>query len=219
MCRAREIPYIVDACQSVGQMPVDPEAIGCDFLSATSRKFLRGPRGVGFLWVSDHALDTGLAPLYLDMRGADWIDEDLYQPAPDARRFESWEFAWALVLGAGVAARYAEGIGLEAIRDRVRLLASWLRAELERVPGVRILDVGSELAAIVSVSVEGPEPEELVLALRERGINTSAQTRVQAVLDFDDKGVQGALRISPHYFNTDEELAAVVGALNELAGR
>jgi selenocysteine lyase/cysteine desulfurase len=216
MCRAREIPYLVDACQSVGQMPVDPEAIGCDFLAATSRKFLRGPRGAGFLWVSDRALDAGLAPLFLDMRGADWIDGDLYQPAPDARRFETWEFAWALVLGTGAAAEYAERIGLEAIRDRVRSLAAKLRADLAAVPGVRVLDHGAELAAIVTASVDGWEPHDLSVALRARGINTSSQSRIHAVLDYDDKGVDGALRMSPHYFNTAEDLDALVGALEEL---
>ncbi len=143
MCRARDILYLVDACQSVGQMPVEPAAMGCDFLSATARKFLRGPRGSGFLWVSDRVLDAGLEPLFPDLRGADWIDENLYQPAPDARRFETWEFAWALVLGTGAAARYAMEVGLEATRDRVRHLAGRLREELAALPGVRILDRGA----------------------------------------------------------------------------
>ena len=111
---------MVDACQSVGQMPVDVNELGCDFLTASSRKYLRGPRGSGFLYVSDRVLDRGLEPLYIDMRGADWIAEDRYRAAPDARRFENWEFAWALVLGTGEAARYATSVGLEQIRDRVR---------------------------------------------------------------------------------------------------
>jgi selenocysteine lyase/cysteine desulfurase len=216
MCRARDILYLVDACQSVGQMPVDPAAIGCDFLSATSRKFLRGPRGAGFLWVSDRVLDDGLEPLFPDLRSADWIDENLYQPAPDARRFETWEFAWALVLGTGAAARYAMAVGLEATRDRVRRLAGRLREELAALPGVRVLDRGPELAAIVTVAVEGHSSRDLVRALRERGINTTGQSRTDAVLDYDAKGVEGALRLSPHYFNTEAELSTFLGALAEI---
>ena len=100
-CREHGVLYLVDACQSIGQMPIDVERIGCDFLSAAFRKFLRGPRGAGFLYVSDRVLDGGLEPLFLDMRGADWIDADTYRPVPDARRFENWEFAWALVLASG----------------------------------------------------------------------------------------------------------------------
>ena len=216
LCRERDVLYLVDACQSVGQMPVDVEEIGCDFLSATARKFLRGPRGAGFLYVSDSALELGLEPLFPDLRGADWIAEDLYQPAPDARRFETWEFAWALVLGTGAAARYALEVGVESARDRARELASSLRSRLAELDGVRTLDRGPELGAIVTLSVRGWVPSDLVLALRERGINTSSQTRIDAVIDYDAKGVDGALRISPHYFNTQDDLDAVVGALQEL---
>ncbi len=219
MCRARDLLYLVDACQSVGQMPVDPEAIGCDFLSATSRKFLRGPRGSGFLWVSDRVLDSGIEPLFPDLRGADWIEENLYQPAPDARRFETWEFAWALVLGTGAAARYASAVGLEATRERVRSLAASLRDALPELPGVRVLDRGPELAAIVTIDVEGRSSRDLVRALRERGINTTGQGRTDAVIDYDAKGVDGALRISPHYFNTEEELTTLRDALAEIVAR
>lgn len=218
MCRERDVLYLVDACQSVGQMPVSPTEIGCDFLSVTARKFLRGPRGAGFLYVSDRALDLGLEPLFPDLRGADWLDADLYQPAPDARRFESWEFAWALVIGTGVAARYAVDVGLEAVRDRVRTLAADLRERLGDLPGARVLDRGPELAATVTVSIEGHRPADLVRALRERRINVSSQTRIDAVIDYDRKGVDGALRISPHYFNEEREVEELVEALVERVG-
>ncbi len=219
MCRARDILYLVDACQSVGQMPVHPDSLGCDFLSVTARKFLRGPRGAGFLWVSDRALDAGLSPLFPDLRGADWVEGDLFQPAPDARRFETWEFAWALVIGTGVAARYALEVGLDETRERVRALAAGLRERLPAIPGVRVLDRGTDLCAIVTVAVEGWTPKDLVAELRDRGINTTGQARVDAVLDYDLKGVEGALRISPHYFNTEGELDDLLHALGELAGR
>ncbi len=217
MCRTRDILYLVDGCQSVGQMPVDVETIGCDFFSVTSRKYLRGPRGAGFLYVSDRVLELGLEPLFPDLRGADWIADDLYQPAPDARRFETWEFAWALVLGTGAAARYALDLGLEAIRDRARSLAATLRERLGGLPSSRVLDRGPELGATVTASFEGHDPAELVERLRARGINTSSQTRMDAVIDYDEKGVEGALRMSPHYFNTEADLDALVGALEEVA--
>jgi len=217
VCRRRDVLYLVDACQSVGQMPVDVARMGCDFLSATARKFLRGPRGAGFLYVSDNALDQGLEPLFIDLRGADWTLEELYQPAPDATRFETWEFAYALVLGLGAAARYALDVGLDVARERAWGLAARLRAGLGEVPGVRVLDRGATLSAIVTMDVAGHDPASLVDALRERGINTSALTRSSAVLDLDDKGVEGALRASPHYYNTEDEVDALVGAIRELA--
>ena len=216
ICRERGIPYLVDACQSVGQMPVDVKDIGCDFLTATSRKFLRGPRGVGFLYVSDRALELGLEPLFPDMRGADWIEGDLYQPAPGAQRFENFEAPVALVLGMGRAARYAQDLGLELIQERAWTLAESLRERLSELAGVRVHDKGNERCAIVTVSAEGHHPLDLLRALRKEGINTSRTGRDAAIFDFDEKGVDQVLRVSPHYYNTEEEIVAFVDALSRL---
>jgi selenocysteine lyase/cysteine desulfurase len=216
VCRDDGVLYLVDACQSIGQMPVSVRDIGCDFLSATSRKYLRGPRGAGFLYVSDRVLEQGLEPLFIDMRGADWTAANAYRPVPDAKRFENWEFAYALVLATGEAARYAMAVGLEPIRDRVRALAGRLRRALAALDGVRVLDRGHELCGIVSVAIDRGDPAALVAALRERGINTSAQVRVYAVIDYDQKGVDRSLRLSPHYYNTDDEIDRAVAAIREL---
>ena len=215
MCRQREILYLVDACQSVGQMPIDVEEIGCDFLSTTARKFLRGPRGIGFLYVSDRALDLGLEPLFPDMRGADWIEADLYQPAPGAQRFENWEFPHALVLGMGKAAEYALAVGLEPARDRVRSLADMARELLGEIDSVRVLDRGEEKGAIVTVTAERAAGE-LVAGLAAAGINTNVTARAYAILDFDDKGVEFGIRISPHYYNTEDEIALLADILKGL---
>ncbi len=218
VCRERDVLYVVDGCQSAGQMPVDVEAIGCDFYSATSRKFLRGPRGAGFLYVSDRALDLGLAPLAIDMHGAEWTDEDRYRLAGDAKRFETFESAWPVVLGMAEAARYAQALGLDAIEHRIRQLAERLRDSLRELPRVRVLDRGKKLCGIVSISVEGHDPRALMRTLRERGINTSAQGRPSALLDYDAKGIDASLRLSPHCYNTEAELDTAVDALRELIG-
>ena len=219
ICRRQDVLYLVDACQSVGQMPVDVGRIGCDFLSATARKFLRGPRGAGFLYVSDETLERGLEPLFPDLRGADWIEEGLYQPAPDARRFETWEFAYALVLGMGEAARYATRVGIPAAMQRIRELAARARVGLASLPGARVLDRGPELCGIVTVTFDGRDPDELVGQLRARRINVHALERSGAVLDFDQKGITGALRVSPHYYNLEEEIDALIEALREILAR
>jgi selenocysteine lyase/cysteine desulfurase len=213
LCRDAGVLYLVDACQSIGQMPVNAREIGCDFLSATSRKYLRGPRGAGFLYVSDRALAEGLEPLFIDMHGAEWVTEDRYQPLPDAKRFETFEFAWALVLATGEAARYAQAIGLEAIRDRIDGLADRLRRSLARIDGVRVLDRGPTLCGIVSIAIDGHDSRDVMLALRARGINTSAQRRAHAIFDYDSKGVASTLRLSPHCYNTEEEIDAAVAAI------
>lgn len=216
IAEAAGVPYLVDACQAVGQIPMDVQRLRCDFLSATARKFLRGPRGIGFLYVSDRALKRGDCPLYVDMRGADWVAENSYQPAADARRFENWEFACSLVLGLGAAARYATLAGVERVGRRARTLAAQLREKLRDLSGLRVLDRGTELAAIVSVEVLGRQAGELVDLLRERHINTSATFHAWAILDMEDKNATSAIRISPHYYNTEEEIEAVVDAIRTL---
>jgi selenocysteine lyase/cysteine desulfurase len=216
VCAELGVPYLIDACQAVGQLPVDVEALRCDFLGATGRKFLRGPRGIGFLYVSDRMLERGVFPLFLDMRGADWTDPDDFRLADGARRFENWEFAYALVAGLCEAARYALDVGSTG-PDRARALAAQLRERLGEIREVRVLDRGRERCAIVTVDVADRDAAELKLELRTRGINTSSADRKSGVLDMDEKGAATALRLSPHYYNTEDELDAAVTALAELA--
>src|ERR1700738_689994 len=213
------VPYLVDGCQAVGQIPVDVAKLRCDFFSGTARKFLRGPRGIGFLYVSDRALQRGDFPLYIDMRGADWASADSFAPVPDARRFENWEFAYSLVLGLGEAARYALGVGVHDGGHRARELAATLRSKLSALSGIRVLDRGSELAAIVTIEVAGWDATELSKLLRTRGINSSASLPAYAVIDMDEKRAASALRLSPHYYNTEEEIDRVVEQLKSVTLR
>lgn len=217
VCAAAEVPYLVDACQSVGQMPVDVSRLRCDFLSTTGRKFLRGPRGVGFLYVSDRMLAAGAHPLLVDMRGAEWSAADAYTLVDGARRFENWEFAYALHLGLGEAARYALGVGLADIGRRCSRLAAYARERLRAADGVRVLDRGPALCAIVTAEVTGWDARAVVDRLRERGINANASLRAYALLDMDDKRAASAVRLSPHYYNTVREVDAAIDALQEIA--
>jgi selenocysteine lyase/cysteine desulfurase len=214
-CAAAGVPFLVDACQCVGQMVIDVGRLHCDFLAASARKFMRGPRGIGFLYVSDAALERGAHPLLPDMRGATWTGPGQFRLAPGAERFENWEFPYALVLGMGAAAHYSAAVGAAGTARAWRLAAA-VRARLAAMPWARVLDRGSESCAIVSVEVRGWDAGALKLRLRERGINTSAASREAGVLDMDAKRVSTILRISPHYYNTEQELDTLLAALSAL---
>ncbi len=216
-CRELDLLYLVDACQSVGQYPVDVAEIGCDFLTATCRKFLRGPRGTGFLHVSERVLDAGFEPLFIDMYGARWTGPDTYRPVDTAARFEDWEFPYAAVIGSAVATRYALRVGIDAISERTTALATRLRDRLAQVPGVRLLDRGQHPAALITFDVAGWEPTPFKQALDEQRINSALSYRDFAVYDFADKDVDWALRLSPHYYNTEDEVDAVADAVTRLA--
>ena len=216
-CRELGLLYLVDACQSLGQFALDVEEIGCDFLSATCRKFLRGPRGAGLLFVSDRALEHGYEPLFLDMRGARWVMPEEYAPVATAARFEDWEFSYAALLATGVAARFALDVGMRRIAARAAALAEELRDGLAGIAGVRVLDEGEQRSAIVTFALAGRDSDDVKTALAAHGINCSTSVREWAQYDFARKRVDSCVRLSPHYYNTEAEVAEAVVRVAEIA--
>src|SRR5215475_9844643 len=190
VARETRVPFLLDACQSVGQIPVDVHTVGCDFLAATGRKFLRGPRGTGFLYVNQDRIGL-LHPAVVEVGAAAWTETSRYTLKDDARRFETWEASTALRLGLGRAIEYALDLGLPGIWDRVAALAGELR---------------SRLGAIDGVTVHGLESEHLFAELRKRSVNVDVSTTADTRLDFEARGLSSLVRASVHYFNTDEEI-------------
>lgn len=205
--------YFVDACQSVGQMPVDMGRIGCDVLSATGRKFLRGPRATGFLVVSQRMIDD-VEPFPADLHAATWTALDQYELAEGAARFESWEKAYAGLLGMGAAIDYALSCGIEAIAGRIGELATRTREGLREIPGVTVRDRGTIQSGIVTIRVD--DPAGVVGGLRARGINTSLSTPDYSQIDFGRDQAPGLVRLSPHAYNTEAEVDQVIAAIAEL---
>lgn len=216
IARAHGVPYLLDACQAVGQMPVDVEAIGCDMLSATGRKFLRGPRGTGFLYVRRSLLQS-IEPPMIDHFSAVWVARDRYELRDDARRFETWENNYAARAGLGIAVDYALDIGLEAIEQRCRHLSSRLREGLRMLPGVIVRDLGRAPSAIVSFTIEGSEAATVVTAAAEAGITIGASNPSSTRIDAEARHLPPLVRASPHYYNTEDEVDRLVALCAKLA--
>jgi len=210
--RGSDALYLLDACQSIGQMPVDVGEIGCHFLSATGRKFLRAPRGTGFLYVRRDVLEH-TEPVFVDLRSATWVATDRYELASDARRFETWERNVAAMLGLGAASDYARSWGLEAIEHRVSALAQDLRDRLDSIDGVTTRDLGERRCGIVTFTVDGVDPEALADSLRAEGINVWVSQLTSARIDFEARGLDSVVRASVHYYNTDAELDRLADAV------
>jgi selenocysteine lyase/cysteine desulfurase len=212
LTRAAGVPYLLDACQAAGHLPIDVHALGCDFLSATGRKYLRAPRGTGFLYVGREWIER-LEPPFLDVHAARWVRDDTFEIRSDARRFEAWEHSVAARLGLGSAVDYANSIGIDAISERVTMLGNLLRDRLGSVRGVTLRDLGAQRCGIVTFTVADEDPFALATRLRAENINISVSTIDFARYDFGGRGLDAVARASVHYYNTEDELDRFVDSL------
>ncbi|MFY7816238.1 MAG: aminotransferase class V-fold PLP-dependent enzyme, partial [Chryseobacterium taeanense] len=212
LCKKYDILYLVDACQSVGQMVVDVQKINCDFLTATGRKFMRGPRGTGFLYVSDKALKENYGPLLLDMRGADWTAPDDYILFDTAKRFEHWEISYASLAGFSQALKYANAIGMQEIEKYNATLSQTFRDNLQS-SGFRVWDLGKHLSSIITFTGPEGDLDAIQKVLNDNNVFFSVTYKNSALIDFTRKNIHGIVRLSPHYFNTLGEIENVSAML------
>jgi len=212
VARKYNVPYLLDACQAAGQMRMDVKTLGCDFLSATGRKFLRGPRGTGFLYVRDHWLKT-LEPAMIDHFGAPWVARDRYQLREDARRFETWENSYALRAGLGAAFEYADKIGIEKIEVHISHLADFCRELLQQNSKIELRDIGSHRCGIVSFTADGANPADIIHKMGEVGFIIGASPAASTRLDAERRNLPTVLRIAPHYYNTEDEISRAIEQL------
>ena len=219
LCRDHGVFYVLDACQSVGQVPIDVKAIGCDVLSATGRKYLRGPRGTGLLYVGERALER-CEPPFLDLHAATWTTDSTYEVRPGAKRFENWEANIAAKIGLGAAVDYALGVGIDNTWPRIQALAERLRGDLAEMEQVDVRDKGAVRGGIVTFTVHGRSAEEIKNRLSDARINTSVSLSEFARYDLPHRLPQGEVtalvRASVHYYNTDTEIDQLLDVLGRI---
>ena len=216
LAKAAGALYLLDACQAAGQLSLDVDDLQCDFLTATGRKFLRGPRGSGLLYVRQSIFDELLPPTFVDGRAGNWMSADRFELAPTAQRFEFGEAAYAAKRGLAVAIDYATSIGLGAIQMRIAMLAGLMRSHLSEIPGVVVRDMGQRLSGIVTFTVDGFEPTEVSARLRQAGINTSAPGANNSRYFMDHYRIPAVVRAAVHYYNNEDEVAKLVALVGEL---
>jgi cysteine desulfurase/selenocysteine lyase len=214
IARKHNIVYLLDACQSAGQIPLDVQAIGCDLLAVTGRKYLRGPRGVGFLYVRQQMLEK-LKLSFFDGRTVTSVDQHGFVVRPNARRFEWYEKNPAVVLGLQKAVEYALNVGVDRIWQRVQSLALLFRKRLQGLDGIIVHDQGDVLCGIVTFSVAGVPATEVRSKLAAKNINVHIGLAPSTLYYMNRKGLNGIVRASVHYYNTEEEIELVCRELQK----
>jgi selenocysteine lyase/cysteine desulfurase len=212
IARKHNILYLVDACQSVGQLPVDVKEIDCDMLAVTGRKYLRAPRGTGFLYVRKEVQDK-LKPIFMDGFNTQWVTEDDFKIRNDGRRFELYEKNRALTLGLGKAVDYALNIGVDKIWQRIQQLADHMRSQLENIDGITIHDIGDQKCGIVTFSVDGKDCASVKSMLVEKQINVSVGLAKSTLFYMNKNNLASVVRASVHYYNTENEIKMLCDAL------
>lgn len=215
VAKAAGVNYLLDACQSAGQMPLNVQELGCNMLSVTGRKFLRGPRGTGFLYI-DRALAEKVEPIGLDLNSADWSSRDCYELSPAAQRFQTFEGNLAGRVGLCTAIEYAQSWGLNEVYARIRGLAAKLREGLGSIPGAVVRDRGVEQCGIITFTLVGADPSETADFLRDQGINVAVSLAGHTRLDMEARGLFELIRASVHYYNTEDEVTGFLEAVDGL---
>jgi cysteine desulfurase / selenocysteine lyase len=218
LLQATDVTYVLDASQSVGQMPIDVVELGCDVLAGPGRKFLRGPRGTGFLYMR-RSLADAVEPPFVDVHAAEWTADRAFTFHSGGQRFETWESSCGAKIALGVAARYAVDWGLDAIWAQIRQASATLRAELESIPGVILRDRGVEPSGIVGFTLDGIDNATARAYLDRRGISVMTVASSYARIDMERRGLSGILRASVHYYNTDAEIERLGVAVRSLMSK
>jgi selenocysteine lyase/cysteine desulfurase len=206
LCKEYDCIYILDACQSIGQLNVDVNLLQCDFLSVTGRKFLRGPRGSGFLFVSDKIISQNSAPICIDLAGANWTSANSYEFHNNARRWELWEKNYSTLLGLTQSIREINDLGIENIEQYNNKLQTYFRSVLQSIDGIHLVEESDSNCCIITWRYKNASRSELSEILNKCEVIYSMAMKESALVDMNKKGIDWAVRFSPHYFNTESEI-------------
>jgi cysteine desulfurase/selenocysteine lyase len=215
IARKHHILYLIDACQSIGQIPINVKEIGCDMLAVTGRKFLRAPRGTGFLYVRKEIQDK-LKLIFMDGFSAPHMTDNDFKPRQDARRFELYEKNRALTLGLGKAVEYFLLTGPDRIWERIQFLSGELRKQLKKITGITVHDQGSIQCGIVTFTLDGIESSWIKARLAEQNINVSVGMAISTFTYMNRHHLKSVVRASLHYYNTEEEISRMCQSLRAM---
>lgn len=201
LCRKKNILFCVDAIQSLGVIPMDVKECSIDFLSADGHKWLLGPEGIGIFYCRKELVERIDPPLlgWKSVQNEFDFDHPDFALKTDAQRFEEGSMNLLGIFGLGAAIDLLSGVGIGAIEERVLGLGDVIIREAER-KGYSLLTPKARKERGGNITIAGNfDPAKTRDDLRGRGIMVNARG--------------GGLRVSPHFYNTEEEIVTLFHAL------
>lgn len=214
VARDAGVMFMLDACQSVGQLRVDVDELNADICTFTGRKFLRAPRGCGMIYVRPETLEKLGSHVGLDAGSSDWSSPWEIDLTPKTRRFTPFEMTIAAKVGMGVAFDYLNVLGIDQVEQRVVELAGTMRTRLDEIDHITVHDLGTYRCGIVTFNSTRHSAVEMKSILAKRRINVSVTSAESAQFDLPKRGISEMVRASAHYFNTDDEIDQLIAALS-----
>ena len=213
MTKAAGVPLLVDAAQAVPHMPVDVQALECDFLAFSAHK-MYGPSGVGVLWGRAELLDA-MPPW---QGGGDMIERVSFAGTTFAEipfRFEAGTPDIAGIVALREAVAFLEELDREAVAAHEAALLRRAEARLREIPGVRVLGSPGMRASAVSFVVDGVHHQDIGMLLDLEGI--CIRTGHHCAMPLHARfGIEGSARVSVGVYNTEEEIDAFAEALERV---
>lgn len=215
IAKTKDKLYLVDICQSVGQLPVNVETIGCDMATGTARKFLRGPRGMGFLYMNEKARGR-IEPVVATNKSAAWVGDQEIEFRTDTALFEAWERNIGNQLAFGAAVDYLLELGLERATSEIQSRAAYLRSGLSNINKVIPTCQPDATAAIITFNKEGYDAADVKAKFHAEGVGVQVSTIEHTRLDLGARGINTTIRVSPHYYNSKDELDRFLNMIEAL---
>ena len=209
-----KIIFLLDACQSIGHIKIDVKKINCDVMVGSGRKYLRGPRGTGFMYIKD-SIKKNIRPSIFDSRSC--VLKKMKTILYKKNLFETFEFPPALIIGLSESLSYLNKLGIKKIEKKIKNLSIYFRKKIKKINSVTVYENPLLLSGINTISVEKKPVEKIHKYLLKKKILTSICTTSTSYHHFEKMNVKKLLRISFHHYNTRKEIDYLVEVLNDLA--
>jgi len=204
--------YLIDACQSIGHLDINVKSIKCDVLVGSGRKYLRGPRGTGFIFIKKKIKER-INPLILDSHNSS-LENKI--KVTNKHIFENFEYSPALKIGLSESINQINKVGIARIEENIRKKTIYFREKLKKNPKIITYENNNNFSGISTLNFQEEDPKRIFNHLLKKKILTSVTQKKKLLRPFKKKKILSALRVSIHYYNTYKQIDYLIECFSKL---